>query len=153
MPYSDGRFRNRHGMNHPRPGRSWRRPVREHQSMAHPKRMLEQASPRPNPIERVVRKDGTQPRFFIEVAHRVRVDHSRPPWGPGPRGGQQVRRGNLSLAISLIREQGVTSKITPGIGDRTLHKSSYSWVNVHYLLVQARMQFPILRKRTLLSIK
>ena len=84
------------GLNHPRPGRSWRRPVREHQTMAHPKRMLEQASPRPNPIERVVRKDGTQPGFFIEVAHtidsRARVDHPRPPCGPGPRGGQQFRR-------------------------------------------------------------
>ena len=75
--------------------------------MAHPKRMLEQASPRPNPIERVVRKDGTRPGFFIEAAHKVRVGHPRAPCGPGPRGGQQFRRGKIGLPTGLIRpDQG-----------------------------------------------
>ena len=78
--------------------------------MAHPKRMLEQASPRPNPIERVVRKDGNRPGFFIEVAHRVRVDHPRPLCGPGPREGQQFRRGKIGLPTGLIRpDQGARS--------------------------------------------
>ena len=44
--------------------------------------LIKRAPARPNPIERVVRKDGTRPGFPIEVAHRVRVDHPRPPCGP-----------------------------------------------------------------------
>ena len=103
MPYSAGRLRNGPEINHPRPGRPWGRPVQEHQSMAHPKRMLEQPSPRPKRTSQTSQLAKEEPKTNAERAQVVYA---------AQRQNSPYRRRVMSQKVGRRPKQPI-AKITP----------------------------------------